>query len=160
MFLLGLGITLLIPCGIAIGCAEGPGQVVGFLVCTALVPVPMIVGGIAIIRAVEDKAGQRPQGPEPGPVAEVAGDPVGRTLARVRGFELNRLNWVGWLLLLATFGFVIAEAAVLVLALGGDLGGGGVVSRLIGLGGLLLAVGFFLGLRWLLRLLGVSIYRW
>jgi hypothetical protein len=45
MVLLGRGITLLVPSGIALLQAEGPGQVIGFLICTAFVPVPMVVSG-------------------------------------------------------------------------------------------------------------------
>jgi hypothetical protein len=159
MVLLGLGITLLILCGIALVNAKGLPMVVGFLVCTGVVPVPMIVGGIAIIRSIEDRAAQRLDELEAEPVEEVAGNPVSRTLTRARRFDLNRLNWVGWLLLLATFGFVLAEAAVFALTLGDGAWGGRVGTRLLGLGMVLLAIGFFAGLRGLLRVLGVSIYR-
>src|SRR5262245_29928949 len=122
IFLLGLGITLLIPSGFALAHSTSFGQVIGWLICTGIIQVPMIVGGIAIIRRVEDAPasgivgrGNEPVADRPSSVIPEAGDPVGRALAQVRGFELNRLNWVGWLLLLATFGFVIAESFILVL---------------------------------------------
>jgi hypothetical protein len=107
MVLLGLGITLLIPAG----CAKDVDEVIGFLVCTAAIPVPMIVAGIVLIRRAEDGfATEADADTTPAPLAEEPADPVGGTLARVGAFNLNRLNWVGWLLLLATFGFVVAGA--------------------------------------------------
>ena len=130
MFLLGLGITLLIPGGIAVGCAESPGQVVGFLVCTGLIPVPMIVAGIAIIRRLERSPARHTDAPEP--AAAVTGDPVSRTLQRARRFDLNRLNWVGWLVFLATFGFVIAEAVVIGMALRGGFWGERLARQCLG----------------------------
>jgi hypothetical protein len=87
VFLLGLGMVLLPGSAIALLHAEGFSQVLGFLVCTALVPGPMILAGIALIRRVEDRW------QSPG------------TAGGNRGwFDLNRLNWVGWSLVLATFG--------------------------------------------------------
>jgi nitrate/nitrite transporter NarK len=158
MFLVGFGITLLIPSGIALGYAHGLAQVIGFLVCTALIPVPMIISGIAIIRSAENTGARRIKVPDR--VVDVdAADPVGGILARMRRFDLNRLNWVGWLLLLATFGFVIAEAAVLAMYFGDQFKERRIEARAIGLGALLLAIGFFAGVRWLLQALGVSIYR-
>jgi hypothetical protein len=77
--------------------------------------------------------------------------------ARAQQFDLNRFNWGGWVLLLATFGFVMAEAAVLVWVVGvrwQDRAQPMVFALM-----LVLAVGFFFALRWLLFRLGVSIYR-
>jgi hypothetical protein len=158
MFLLGFGICLLIPSGVALYYAEGILQVIGFLVCTGLIPIPMIVGGIAIIRKAEDAAAQEAGWTEEAE-EQATGNPVGRTLERARQFELNDLNWVGWLLLLGTFGFVVAEAFILARLFENDAWGGRPVNRLIGLGMVFLSIGFFVGLRWLLRVLGISIYR-
>ncbi len=159
MFLLGLGITLLIPSGFALSSANDLSQLLGFLLCTALIPVPMIVGGILIVRRLEDRAAPPPEDPEDARVPET-GDAAGSTLARMRGFELNRLNWIGWLLLLLSFGLVIAGSLLGALAFGNGAWGGRATARIIALPLLFLAIGFFAGLRWLLRKLGVSIYRW
>ena len=163
VLLLGLGITLLIMSAVALVAIGHEGDLaaaVGCLVCAGLVPVPMIIGGIAIIRRVEDDTMHQSEELTPAPAAEEPENPFSRPLARMRTFELNRLNWIGWLLLLATFGFVLGEAGVMVLVLEDGAFEGRVGRRLIGLGMLFLAVGFFTGLRWLLRVLGVSIYRW
>jgi len=71
---------------------------------------------------------------------------------------LNRLNWVGWLLLIGTLGFVGAEVAALVWLLGPG-GWDRRLAKLAALPMLLVAIGFFVGARWLLGRLGVSIYR-
>ena len=73
-FLLGLGIVLLIPNGIAIACADSPGEVLGWLACGAVVPLPMIVGGIALIRKAEARQAGAPdadQAPEGVAAADV-----------------------------------------------------------------------------------------
>ena len=167
MVLLCLGITLLFPSGIALIHAEGLGQVIGFLICTALVPVPMIVSGIAIIRRAEDPYAQGlgegagdaatalPSEPEP----RDTGNPLQDAQARLLRFDLTRLNWIGWLLLLATFGFVAGEAGILVLVVGPGGREGGRLPRVVGLPLLLLAIGFFVALKWLLGVFGLSIYR-
>jgi hypothetical protein len=59
MFLLGFGIVLLFPIGLAVINAESVSQVIGVLGCTALIPVPMIVAGIVMIRRVEDAADRK-----------------------------------------------------------------------------------------------------
>jgi hypothetical protein len=71
------------------------------------------------------------------------------------------LNWVGWLLLFGTFGFVGAEIAALVRLLGPPGPGGWrhwqakVAAPIM----VFLAIGFFASIKWLLGRLGVSIYR-
>jgi hypothetical protein len=165
--LLALGIVLLIPCGIALLYSKGLGQMVGFLLCTALLPLPMIIGGIAIIRRVEDSHVMNMRRDAESPVAELPSGPKqGEPAApsqklELRNLDLTRLNWVGWLLLFGTFGFVVGEAGIMVLV--SEAGGWWAdpwPRRGVGLVGLLLAVGFFVAVKWLLRLFGVSIYRW
>ena len=160
MVLLGLGITLLFLCGVAL-IAGAP--IIGGLICTGCVPVPMIIGGIALLRRVEDRAaqslGEVPVAPQP--QVQGTGSPTSEVGSRLQdfmlNFDLNRLNWVGWLLLLGTFGFVGVEAAALVW-----IWPGGWDRRLAKLTApvmIFLAVGFFAGTRWLLGQSGVSIYR-
>ena len=150
--LLGLGITLLIMGGVAL-VAGAP--VMGGLVCIGCVPVPMILGGIALVRRAEDRITGGDMPPAERPAAAEVG-PTG-ILDRVRAFDLNRLNWVGWLLLLGTFGFALAEAAALVWIWPG--GWDRQLAQLVAPLMVVLAVGFFAGTRWLLGQLGVSIYR-
>jgi hypothetical protein len=161
IWLLGFGIVLLIMDGVALASVNTLEEVVGFLVCGALVPVPMIAGGIALVRRAEER--ERPGTPEP-PRVPSAGRPQalryeyrGDWLQRVRTFDLTRLNWVGWLLLLATFAFVLAEAGLLVLLLGDW--GNRPAAKVVAVPMLLLALAFFFGVRWLLGKLGVTIYR-
>jgi hypothetical protein len=155
--LLGLGIVLLLPSGLAIASSQNWGQVIGFVTCAALIPVPMIVGGIVLIRRADDAQAADADVSYREPEEESA-EEGGGVLTRVRAFDLNRLNWVGWLLLLATFAFVLGEAAILVVVIGKDWGDR-VTSRLVALGLLFLAVGFFVGVRCLLGFFGVSIFR-
>jgi hypothetical protein len=156
MCLLGFGILLIVPSGLALTAAESLGEAAGWLACAALVPGSMIVGGIVLIRRAEDREpvtvrGEMARSPGPRGV-------VNDTMGRVMAFDLNRLNAGGWLLLLATFGFVIAEASILVPLVGDRMGDRG-LPKAIALPALLLAVGFFFGMRWVLGLFGVSIYR-
>ena len=46
IFLLGLGIALLIPSGFALASSENLTQVLGWLVCTGLIPILMIVPSV------------------------------------------------------------------------------------------------------------------
>jgi hypothetical protein len=156
VWLVGLGITLLVMCVFPVAYASTPGELIGWLACAGLVPGSLICVGIALVRRAEDRA----RGGESLPDECPATPDVGRVgiLDRVRAFDLNRLNWVGWLLLLGTFGFVGAEITVPVWL----IGGGGWDRRLAKLAAplmLFLAIGFFAGTRWLLERLGVSIYR-
>jgi hypothetical protein len=155
VILLGLGITLLIM-GVVALVAGAP--VAGGLVCIGCVPAPMIIGGIALIRRAEDRiagGGARPA--ECPAAAEVEPSGITEILDRVRAFDLNQLNWVGWLLLLGTFGFALAEGAALVWMWPG--GWDRRLAKLVSPLTVFPAVGFFAGTRWLLGQLGVSIYR-
>lgn len=160
MVLLALGIVLLIPAGFAVAGAKGFDEALGFLACAAAIPVPMIVAGVALIRRAEDRpAANALTGLTAEEPADCPAAPAGPILSRVGAFDLNRLNRVGWLLLLATIAFVLAEAWVVAWLVGNGPWGNGGPPRVIGLPLFLLALGFFAGLRWLLRLLGVSTYR-
>ncbi len=152
--LLALGIMGLVPAGIMVWVAitqdQSVGLVVGGLVCFGLVCIPMMAGGIALI--------QRAEARNP-PPAELYEPVPGETwLDRMRRFDLSRLNWVGWLLFLSTFAFVFVEAAVLTALLPAGPNAPR-MPRLIALPLLLLAVGFFVAVRWLLGTCGISIYR-
>jgi hypothetical protein len=145
IFMLGLGITLLIASGVGIVAAAPKatlGGVGGALACVGLFIVPMIVGGILLIRTAEDRqAAQR------------------RPLVRGDTFDLNRLNWVGWLLLLTTIGVGVGSAGAAVLVFGKPEDVPRWAGRLIAVAMVLFVTGFFFAARWLLGLLGVSIYR-
>src|SRR6516164_9280181 len=111
--LLGFGIVLLVPEAIFLANARSLPEVLAAVVCGAAIPLPMIIGGIALIRQEEDKGRRSPQPDTPHPPTPKyvnRANPVGDVLDRVRNFDLNRLNWTGWLLLLSTFGFVVGEA--------------------------------------------------
>jgi hypothetical protein len=154
--LVGLGITLLIMGGVAL---VSGAPVMGGLICIGCIPVPMIIGGIALVRRAEDRItsedvlpGERLATTEREPPTGISG-----VLDRVRAFDLNQLNWVGWLLLLGTFGFALAEGAALVWMW--PDGWDRQLAKWVAPPMVFLAVGFFAGTRWLLAQLGVSIYR-
>ncbi len=157
--LLGLGITLLIMGGVALVFGA---PVLGGLICIGCVPVPMIVVGIALIRRAEDRArnsGVMPATEANDDLAVAQRVPTGITgiRQRVQMFDLNSLNWIGWLLLLATFGFALAVAAALVWMWPDQWDRQ--YKKLAGTIIFFMAIGFFAGTRWLLSRLRVSIYR-
>ncbi len=149
VWLVGLGVTLLVMCVFPVAAAKTTGELLGWLACAGLVPGSLIWIGVALIRRAEGRV------EDAGPPPDGAG-PAG-LLDRVRDFDLNRMNWLGWLLLLGTFGFVLAEVAALVWVWPGGWDRG--LAKLAALPMLFLAVGFFAGTRWLLGRFGVSISR-
>lgn len=165
MFLIGFGIFGLIASGFAFGDFTDRGQLLGWAICVGLVPVPMIVTGIWMVRRVEDaelasemsSATDECESINP---TEVEGRAAsGGFLDNVRAFELNQLNWLGWLLFLATFGFVLA-CCLLAGFVAWEVGWSArVVASVVALPVLLLAVGFFKALEFLFGLLGMKIYR-
>ncbi len=157
--LIGLGITLLVMGGFAL---ISGAPVISGLICIACVPVPMLIGGIALVRRAENRIETGSVQPTER-VAEPESAVVG-IRKRIAEFDLSRLNWVGWLLLLGTFGFVGVEVAILVWLIeqnGFEQNGWDrrQAIRVAGTAMFFLAVGFFVGSRWLLGRLGVSIYR-
>ena len=138
--------------------------VLGLLACTAILPTSMIVLGVLLIRRAESSAAStKPANDLEESLAETteltpdlaAGhDP----LTRIQLLDLNRLNWIGWALLLGSFLFVLGEAGVVVLVVG-NVGFARWQLKLVAIPLLILAVGFFVGTRWLLAQLGISIYR-
>jgi hypothetical protein len=156
VWLVGLGIVLLVMCVFPVAAAGTTGELIGWLACAGLVPGSLIGTGIVLVRRAEGRGGSRESPPGESATAPAA-EPVG-ILDRVGAFDLNRPNWVGRLLLLGTFGFIGAEAAVLVWLLGPG-GWDRRLAKLAALPMLLLAVGFFAGVRRLLGHLGVSVYR-
>jgi hypothetical protein len=152
--LLGLGITLLVMGGVAL-IVGGP--VIGGLICIGCFPVPMIIGGITLVRRAEDRIND--QGVPPAECRATLGSaPVGFR-ERIVYFDLNQLNCIGWLLLFGTFGFVGVEIAAVVWLI--DQGGWDrrLAVQLSAPAMFFLAVGFFAGIRWLLGQWGVSICR-
>jgi hypothetical protein len=190
MVLLALGMMSLIPSGIALSYSRSWQEVLGFLTCVGIISIPMMIGGISIIRQAEDPRSIIPS--ERGPTSRShvparsehiqlqagptrfsddritnnptaprhpdPGDPLHPLPRRVRVLDLNTLNWIGWLLLLGTFGVALAGAGLA--ALFHERGTlGGTVEPWVVPGILGLTAGFFFGIRWLLGLFGVSIYR-
>jgi hypothetical protein len=131
--------------------------------CMALFPITLVAVGVALIRLAED--GKRRtclHGDDAQPVLEgPALSFPDRIRAKVGAFDLNRLNWTGWSLLLATFGFAIAGIALLdtiATALGHPIPRPLPKSLMFAMG--LPAFGFFCFVRWLLGRFAISIYRW
>ncbi|MBA2226797.1 hypothetical protein [Thermogemmata fonticola] len=172
MVILGLGIVLLIMSIFPVANAETGRALLGWLACMALVPLPMIVLGILLIRRAEDRTraqaaaaetalaepGTPPTPASTGIPTPAPADPVRGLLARIQMFDLNQLNWVGWLLFFGTLGFlrlIIFVASAFLDMQNWSRG----QKRFAGLLMFLLTVGFFVAGQQLLRLLGISIFR-
>lgn len=172
MYLLGLGIVLLVMCIFPMADAENTRDLLGWLACTAVVPLPMIVLGILLIRRAEDRAQAQQAAAEIAPAegesspalvptngpSAATPDAVPSLLDRIRMFDLNQLNWIGWLLFFATLGFLglVIFAADTFLDTN-DWSWG--KQRLAGVVLLFLAVGFFVVVQRLLHFFGISIFR-
>jgi hypothetical protein len=172
MIMLGLGIVLLIMSIFPVANAETGRALLGWLACMACVPLPMIVLGILLIRRAEDRAkaqaaaaeitpaesGSPPAPASAGTPTPAPADPVRGLLARIQRFDLNQLNWIGWLLFFGTLGFLglIIFASTTFLDLQNWSRG---QKRFAALLTILLAVGFFVAVQQLLRLFGISIFR-
>jgi hypothetical protein len=117
----------------------------------------MIIGGISLVRRAEGRAKGSGVSPAECPAA-LASAPVG-IRERIANFDLNQLNWVGWLLLFGTLGFVGGEIAVLVWLINLGEWDRRLAMKVSAPPMVFLAIGFFAGTRYLLGQLGVSIYR-
>jgi hypothetical protein len=172
MIMLGLGIVLLIMSIFPVANAETGRALLGWLACMAGVPLPMIVLGILLIRRAEDRAKVQTAAaeiapaesdspatpPSAGTPTPAPADPVRGLLARIQMFDLNQLNWIGWLLLFGTLGFLGLMIFASITFLDLQNGGRG-QKRFAALLTILLAAGFFVAVQQLLRLLGISIFR-
>lgn len=91
--------------------------------CLVFVAIPMFVTGILIVRRYEDRrqAAEVPVDPddtggdEPRGGAATDPDEPATLPDAISGFDLNRLNWRGWVLLLATGAFVMGQVPLIVL---------------------------------------------
>ncbi len=154
IFLLGLGMMVLIPSGFAVAAtAPTRAEALGWLVFAGLPSVVLIIGGIRIVRREEDR-----QAVQRAMQIEDAYTPPDEGAARVQGFDLNRLNGVGWLLLILSFAFVVAGAGGVVF-LAEAVWLDQTLAGIVAFAAAPLAVGFFAGVRWLLGRFGISIYR-
>ncbi len=113
----------------------------------------MIIGGIALIRRAEEQIkGGSVSSPES--LAAPAG-----IRERIRDFDLNRLNWIGWLLFFGTLGFFGVEIVALVWLIERGEWDRRLAIKIAAPLMVFLAIGFFASIGWLLGQLGVSIYR-
>jgi hypothetical protein len=80
-------------------------------------------------------------------------------LDRIRSFDLNRLNWLGWLLLFGTFVLAVVGSILLASFLGEARPDQAWLSKALMVAMLLLATGFFFSARWFLGKFGITIYR-
>jgi hypothetical protein len=159
VILVGLGITLFIPSVALLVMGQWPGDAIPAFICGGVIAFPMIALGVHLIRKAERRQHVTipPEQTTPGVDEKAAGDSLARGLDRLRGFDLSRLNVVGWLLLLATFAVVVVEAWGVVWLAGAGPGRQW-LARVSTLSVLLVAIGFFFAVRWLLGKLGVTIY--
>jgi hypothetical protein len=167
MFLLGVGIMFLIMAVFFFTNPPAvPGAILLMLAWLAFVTVPMIVGAIAIIRKAERQnfsgdfpeaqmwAGENHADENPGRDAR---SPF-LLLHQLRTFDLSRLNWIGWILLLGAFALVIGEAFLVTYILG-RFPANPIAGRLLSYGLIFVSIAFFFAIRWLMRRLGFTIYR-
>ncbi|MCX7664754.1 MAG: hypothetical protein N2112_04340 [Gemmataceae bacterium] len=164
VWLVGFGIVILISCLFPIANAETLTQLLGWLACTGLVPCSMILIGINLVRRAEDRQlvrraedhqSELPVSPPPPP--EKLTLETYRT--RFRNFDLNQLNWRGWLLFFATLGLIGIAIVIVVQVHGTERKIEPRMMRVIAAIILLAAVGFFVGMKWLLKRCGFPITR-
>lgn len=154
IFFIGFGIVLLVP--VVFVFIEG--QAIAGLVCSVLLAAMMFVG-VALTRRVEDTARGRNHEPESPPLSHASANPIRRARDNFYSFDFNRLNWIGWTLLVTTFGFVGGMSWVGTLLVPDDVAREQAIP-LIGFVLLFSTIAYFAGMRWLLSVLGISIYRW
>ncbi|MCS7022811.1 MAG: hypothetical protein NZU63_13410 [Gemmataceae bacterium] len=153
VFLIGFGIVFLIMGVVALSTADS--SLVAGLICIGCFSVPMLVSGIWLVRRAESRRQGETVSQAP-PATAIQPGLIG-ILQRAQALNLSQLNWVGWLVLLATFIFVLAEAFALT-SIWRDITLVHQLKRLIALTMLFLAIGFFAGIRWILKKIGISIY--
>lgn len=143
------------------------GQVLLTVGCLTFIAVPLFVTGILIVRRYEDRqqAAAVPVDPSGNELDErnaaVADPDEPTTLPDViSSFDLNRLNWRGWLLLLVT-GVVVAGLVALFvwITLSIDPKPRKFVVTLLCVAAVYLAWYFFRAARWVLDRLGYPIVR-
>ncbi len=164
VWLVGFGIVILIMCVFPIANAETLTTLLGWLACTGLVPCSMILMGINLVRRAEDRQLVR-RADDPQPELPVSPSPPPEKLSletyrtRFRNFDLNQLNWRGWLLFFATLGLIGLAIVIVVQVHGTERKIEPRMMRVIAAIILLAAVGFFVGMKWLLKRCGYPITR-
>ena len=152
IFFIGFGIVLLVP--VVFVFIEG--QAIAGLICSVLLAAMMFVG-VALTRRVEDTA--RGRNHEPASRSHASANPIRRAREDFYSFDFNRLNWIGWTLLVTTFGFAGGMSWVGTLLVPDDMAREQAIP-LIGSVLLFFTIAYFAGMRWFLSVLGISIYRW
>jgi hypothetical protein len=167
-----LGIVLLVTSALLLVLAETLVQLVVSLGCAGFVALPLVLAGIVLTRRAAARSGPDGEAESSaaslrratkvletlggGPVGKA--DPDGSAMERFRAFDLNTLTAAGWLLVLATGGFLFTEAVLFHrLVLRDRQGDVGPVAGLAFLGGFLLAAAFFYAGWRLLKALGVPL---
>lgn len=159
MILVGLGIVLLVMAGFAL--LSGAPIIAG-LICVACVPVPMLIIGINLVRRAEDRAKAAGKVQNLGPSTTQAASTPLSIRERFGSFDLNQLNWIGWLLLLGTIMFALVPIALVKSVVSDEWLRQNVnpnSKKIIGFVVLISMVGVFVITRWILERFGISIYR-
>jgi hypothetical protein len=121
-----LGILLLMFSSFPILLAENSTQLLFGLGCMGFVALPLLLTGILLTRRAAKQSGSEGEAAassaslqRAGPVLQFLGgdppekaDPEGTPMERLRAFDLNTLTVAGWLLVLASGGFVFGEVVL------------------------------------------------
>jgi hypothetical protein len=168
------GVTILVFSGFPIVLAENATQLVLGLGCAGFVALPLIGTGVVLTHRAAAQSGPEGEAAASAAFLQKAiavlnvlskghahvgkADPHGTPMERLRAFELNSLTVAGWLLVVASAGFLLGEVLLFYRLIWrdpqGDLGPVGVLVLLCGL---VLVIAFFCVGRLLLRAFGVPI---
>ncbi len=159
---LSLGCALLIPGLFALGLAFTPSPTLGerlVMVLVALFPVGLMAVGIALIRRAEEKKPRKKKSRDRPAEETLLANPIARIQHQMGTFDLSRLNWIGWLLGISSVLLMVVLGAAIFVATGQNPSAENRPARAWGYLFLATAVGFFLGVKQVLKWSGVSIFR-
>jgi len=159
---LSLGCALLIPGLFALGLAFTPSATWGerlMMLLVALFPVGSMAGGIALIRRAEEKNPRKKKSRDRPAEETLPVNSIARIQQEMGTFDLSRLNWIGWLLGVSSVLLMVILGAAIFVATGQNPSAENRPARAWGYLFLAVAVGFFLGVKQVLKWSGVSIFR-
>ena len=167
-----LGIMFLIISFFPIVLAENSTQLFLGIGCVAFIALPLIFIGSYLTRRAAAKSGPEGEAAASAALTQIAGsvlgflsagrtqvgtaDPHGFPMDRFRAFDLNSITRLGWLLVIASFGFLLGEVLLFHrLVLKDRKDDLGPVGGFLFFGGLLLSIAFFCVGKWLMNAFGV-----
>jgi hypothetical protein len=156
---LSVGCALAIPGAYALVLAFTNAKHVGEAACllfATMFPLVLIAGGVVLIRRVEDQQPSKRRNKQPTLAPK---NPLDQFKYNLATFDLNRLNWIGWILSLTTVGLMALASTVFFRATGMEVDADHRPARVWGYLFIFVAAGFFFLGREVLKWFGISILR-